>query len=102
MASYLELLDLASDGPLINRVAVASAIAAGNVLAEPEHDVNRCRWAMNVIRSNPEQARSVLAAFLGANSSKPVAVIKATTDAELQEFVDGIVSSMIAAATPSG
>ena len=101
MASYLELLDLASDGPLVNRAAVAAAVAAGNVLAEPEHDANRCRWAMDVIRSNPDQARSILAAFLGANNTKTVAAIKATTDTELQAFVDGVVPSMIAAATPS-
>ena len=99
MATYNELLRLRKSADLMNRIAVAAAIAAGQILLEDPADADRCRWATGVVRSDPDDAESLLIAYLGTNAGQTIAELEATTDAQLQAFVDAAVPGMVLAST---
>lgn len=95
MATYNELLTLATDSDLIARTRVACVVASYAVGVEvgttPNHAA-RTEWAKRVF-SNPEfEASRMLWILLAMNKTLTVAQIKAVSDTDLQTAVDGAVN----------
>ncbi len=95
MATYNELLTLATDSDLIARTRVACVVAAYDVGVEVDTTPNhaaRVEWSKRVF-SNPEfEASRMLWILLAMNKALTVAQIKAVSDEDLQTAVDGAVN----------
>jgi hypothetical protein len=95
MASYAELLEVASYPPLMQRVKVACIIAAEAIRTEPAqtagHDA-RMDWAGRVFENPQAEAERMIWACLAQNKDSTVTQIQAATDAQVQAVVNAAVS----------
>ncbi len=97
MATYNELLALASVPDLINRTRVACIIAAeviGNEIDTTPNHVNRMKWAKAVFNNPPAESLPMLQAILAKNKGLTAAAITAVTDAALQLAVDSEINTL--------
>ncbi len=94
MATYLELISVANDSDLQDKVLVACTVAADTIRLEAPattNHANRLLWAKSVY-SNPRQAsRDVLWSVIIANRTLSVAQILGAADAAIQSNVDAVV-----------
>lgn len=95
MATYIELRGLFSNNDLLNRVEVATIVAAEAIRTEDAgttNHVNRLAWAKKTF-ANPNGVRNeMLMALLAANKDATVASITSVTDAALQTLVNAAVN----------
>lgn len=94
MATYLELFSLRNDSELVNRVAVACAVAAEAIRNESDQTTNhaeRMLWAANALINPQLEAERMMWALLAANKDTTLANIQAATDTAIQQRVDAAV-----------
>lgn len=80
MATYAELFDLAGNSGLLNKVTVATVIAAVAIKDEATPVAGRIEWANTVLSSPESAARKVMYAVLAQAQALTVAQITAATD----------------------
>ena len=90
MANYVELRGLFKDSPLLNRVTMATVIAANNLLAGAPTAASKA-YASAVFENPEAEARKVFMAVLATNNSLSVAAIQGATDAAIQTAVNTVV-----------
>jgi hypothetical protein len=91
MATYLEIFTLESDATLLQRTNTAVLIAAVTVYEESAATINHDRrvlWARAVNLDINTAAAAMLKFLLAKFNASTVAVIQATTDAQLQSAVN--------------
>ena len=91
MATYTALRDLFSDDVLLNKIEVATIIAAEAVRSEVPGTAIRRAWAKLAFEQPREESRKMLMAVLAANSNLTVAQITGASDAAIQTNVDAAV-----------
>lgn len=91
MATYTELRDLFSDDALMNRVEVATIIAAETARGEVPGTAIRRAWAKLAFEQPREESRKMLMAVLAANNGLTVGQIAGASDAAIQTNVDAAV-----------
>lgn len=94
MATYSELLILASNEALFNKVRVACWVAADTVRAEPDttpNHANRIKWAKSVFENPDKVAQDMVYAVLAQNKDATAASITGASDAQVQAAVDNAV-----------
>lgn len=95
MATYDELLDISGDTNLLNKVRVATIVAATLIVQEettvPNHD-NRLIWAKSVFRDPIEAGLQMMWPVLALNRTATTAVILAADDATVQNAVNSAVN----------
>lgn len=86
MATFTELKAATSDPGLLDRIAVAVAIAAQGINAEsaatPYHD-RRKKWAADALRAPAYHAEQMVWALVAQYKDVPIAQITGATDAQL-------------------
>lgn len=87
MATYDELVELLSDGPLRRRVAVSLMISAHTVL-QGTPDANDRAFAKRVFESPMDASKPAFRYLLAADNALTVAQIQGATDAALQTRMD--------------
>lgn len=83
MATYDELVDLLSDGPLRRKVAVSLMISAHGVLSGTP-DANDRAFAKRVFEDPMGTSKAAFRYLLAADNALTVAQIQGATDAALQ------------------
>lgn len=97
MATYAELLALATDGsgaPLHKKIQVAVIVACDNIRLEADttaNHVNRLKWAAESVTQPGAVAGPLMWAVLAQNRTSTMAQILAATDAQVQSAVDAAV-----------
>lgn len=95
MATYLELLSLAGNDQVTQKVRVACIIAAEKVRTESDQTANhdaRMAWAKAVFANPEQEGRRMLWAVLAQNSNQTVAAITNAPDSAVQTAVDAAVN----------
>ncbi len=95
MASYIELLQVAGNDTLRQKIRVACIIAAEKVRVEadtvPNH-VARLAWAKAVFANPETEGTRMVWAVLAQNASASAAAIAGASDAVVQSAVDSAVN----------
>lgn len=95
MATYDELLTANANTGLLNKVRVATVVAATAVMIESDqiaNHANRLQWAKEVF-ADPAQAGSrMMWPVLAQNKAATLAAITGATDATVQTAVDAAVN----------
>jgi len=94
MADYAELFNLRNDSALLNRVAIACVVAAGEIRNEPpstSNHNNRLVWAREAFESPQMVAGKMWMALLAANKDLTVQQIQEAGDAAIQTRVNEVV-----------
>lgn len=95
MATYAELLSLANDEQLRNKIRVAVWVACDTIRAEadttPNH-VNRVKWAATALRDTPRAAEQLVPIVLAQNRAATTSQITTATDAQVQAAVDAAIN----------
>lgn len=94
MATYSELRALFNDSDLMEKVEVATVIAANTLIAGTPTTAEKA-WAATVFSSPKAEAQKAVMSVLAANSDATVATIQAATDASIQTNVDTIVPILV-------
>lgn len=94
MATYQELRSLFNDSDLLEKVEVATVIAANDLLATTPTTAQKA-WAAQVFASPKTEAQKALMAVLAENSGLTVAQIQGATDTAVQTNVDGVASILV-------
>ena len=91
MATYTELLSVASNDNLLGKVRIACVVAAETVRTElaatPNH-VNRLLWAKSVYTNPTLVAQQMLMAVIGQNAGVALGAILGASDATIQTAVN--------------
>lgn len=96
MATYLELVGLANNNPLLSRMAAAVAVQADVIRQENTgvtNHANRVKWAKQAFQDPQEMAKRMSWAILAANASAPLATIQNASDAALLSAVAAAVDT---------
>ena len=93
MATYEELSALFSNDALKNKVAVACAIVAADIIAEEPGTANRRAWAKKAAANPAFAANDIYAAVLGANAELESAQIAGASEAAIKTAVENIVTA---------
>lgn len=91
MAEYKELYNQRQNSELRNKVAVAEAIAAKNIIAEAgatENHTNRLLWAHEVFAGSDLRIDQMLKLVLALNSALAIGAITGVSDSAVQANVD--------------
>jgi len=96
MATYEELFDLRANSELRNKVSVACAKRAQELLDGGAPTADEVAWASAVLINPLAQADKIFIYVLAANSAATVSQILAATDAAIQSNVDAAVAALIA------
>lgn len=107
MATYLELRGLFVHSDLKNKVEVATAVCAYEVLSGGDtaapysqvagaHD-KRVRWAGRAIQQSEAAAQDILKLVLAANAALTVTQIQNATDTAIQGGVRGVIDEVSSA-----
>lgn len=98
MASYSELYAVTSDPGLLERIAVAVAVAAQGINEEspatPYHDRRR-RWARYALASPLNVANQIVWALVAQYADQTVAAITGATDAQILAAVESTVPVLV-------
>jgi hypothetical protein len=94
MASYTELRNLFNDDVLVNKVTVATVIAANNLLSGTPSAADKA-YAAQVFASPRSEAEKVLMSVLAANAAVTVGNIQSATDSAIQSKVDDVVPHLV-------
>lgn len=95
MATYIELATLYSRSILNEQITVAIAIAAQNIIDEPDTTPNhseRFKWAAKATGNPGAEADRFLIGVLAANHTATVSQIENATDTQVQNNVDALVN----------
>jgi len=94
MASYIELRELFNDDVLVNKVTVATIIAANNLLTGTPTAAEKAYAAL--VFANPRgEADKVLMSVLAANAGVAKATIQTASDSAVQTKVDLVVPVLV-------
>lgn len=107
MATYIELRDLFNNSALRNRVEVATAVCAYEVLSGGDtnapysqvagaHD-KRVRWAGAALPRTDQEAANIFKLVLAANASLTTTQIQNATDTAIQGGVRAVIDEVAAA-----
>ena len=96
MATYQELFDLRSDDALRNRISVAVAVKAQELIDGGSPTQAQLDWASSAIQSPISKAGELLNYVLAANKAASVAQIQAATDTAIQTNVSAAVDKLVA------
>lgn len=98
MASYSDLYAVTSDQGLLDRIAVAVAVAAHSINSEspatPYHD-RRKRWARSALMSPRAFAEAAVWAIVAEYNDLTAAQIVAATDAQILSAVESILPVLV-------
>ena len=94
MASLQELRTLFNDSDLLEKVEVATVIAANNLLAVTPNSAQKA-WAATVFSNPIIEANKALMAVLAENSGLTVVQITGAADTAIQAGVDGVVDTLV-------
>ncbi len=95
MATYLELYNLAQDGNLRSKCAVAVLVAVDTIRGEDAQTVNhanRLAWAREALKDPVGEGARLLGVALVQNKTLTTAQIQAATDAGLQSAIDSAIN----------
>lgn len=95
MATYQEIHELHSDGPLTDRIETAIIKAAYVISSEvpsTTNHINRLVWAKQALSNPAGEAKKFLRAVLAANSDATIAAIQGAGDTAIQANVDSVVN----------
>lgn len=96
MATYDELLSAAGNTNLINRVRVATFVAATAIMSEPDTaplHAERLQWAKQVFADPAAHGLRMIWPVLAQNKTAPLASITGASDAAIQTAVDAAVNT---------
>ena len=96
MATYLELVGLANNNPLLDRMAAAIAVQADVIRQEAgatTNHANRVKWAKQAFSDPPAMAKKMSWAILAANVGQTLATIQNASDAALLSAVAAAVDT---------
>lgn len=94
MATYLELLNVATNDILVQKVRIACIIAAEKIRTEATtvtNHANRLLWAKTVFANPEKEGGRMIYAVLAQNSLLTLAAITTASDAAVQTAVDAAV-----------
>lgn len=100
MATYTELFEIQRDNILLQKIAVAVAIAADTILKDNDdtdppwdqtNNANRKIWAKGAFSDPINTAKKMQIAVIAANESATPAQITGATDAAIQNNVNVLV-----------
>ena len=94
MAEYKDLYDVRSNDALRNKVAVATIVAAENLLSGSPTS-GEASWASKVVRNPNGEATAILNLVVAANKDATISVIINAADVDIQSNVDAVVPGLI-------
>lgn len=94
MATYQELRALFNDSDLLEKVEVATVIAANDLLATSPTAQQKA-WAAKVFADPKIEAMKAVMAVLAENKTATVAQITTATDVTVQSNVDGVAQILV-------
>lgn len=97
MATYAELFAQRSNSELRNKIAVAVAIAAHDLIVAASPTAAELTWAQSALAAPVAKADEILPFVLAANKDATVAQINSASDASIQTQVDNAVSKLTGA-----
>lgn len=98
MATYLELFNLRKNSDLQDRVAVAAAKSAQQLLDKATPSQSEIAWAEAALKNPAEKVSQLLNYVLTKNSSLTVAQIQGASDSVLQGQIDVAVDVIVSGA----
>lgn len=101
MATFSELVTASANAGLVEKIKIATLIAADNIRTEapgvPDH-LARIKWAARVFTSPDTEATRMIWPVLIQNRAFTLAQITGAADASVQTAVDAAVAVVIAGA----
>lgn len=97
MATYIEVRTLFNDSDLQNKCETAVVVAAHALLGKEGATVAEKELAIKVFNATAKYAQHAKLAYIAANKDKTLTQLKATTDAEVQTFVDLVAPALVGA-----
>ena len=94
MATYQELRTLFNNSDLLEKVEVATIIAANSMLSGTPTTAQKA-WAAQAFTSPKSEAKKAVMAVLAENSAASVAVITGASDAVVQSSVDNVAQVLV-------
>lgn len=94
MAAYTELYSLFVDASLRNKIQVAAAVKAYQILQEATPSQSRKDWAVKAMTAGQGEADYLLRYVLAANKDLTVQLIQSATDAAIQTQVAAAVDKL--------
>lgn len=101
MATFAELVTASANAALVEKIKIATLIAADNIRLEGTGAANhqaRVRWAAKVFTDPEAEATRMIWPVLIQNRAATLAQITGASDAAVQTAVDAAVSVVIAGA----
>lgn len=99
MATFAELVTASGNTGLVEKIKIATLIAADSVRTEGQgvaHHQDRVRWAAKVFSEPDTQATKMIWPVLIQNRTATLAQITGASDAAVQSAVDAAVAVVIA------
>ena len=94
MATLQELRGLFTDSDLLEKVEVATVIAANNLLSGAPTTAEKA-WAANVFSGPKSESSKALMSVLAANAALTTTALQGASDAAIQANVDSVVSVLV-------
>ena len=97
MATYIQARSLFNDSDLQNKCETAVVVAAYALLNKAGATVDEKELALKVFNATAKYAQHAKLAYIAANKGKTLTQLKATTDADVQAFVDVVAPALVGA-----
>lgn len=96
MATYQEIYDLRTDSGLKNRITVAVAVKAAELLETAVTTPQQVQWAVEALRNPGSKADELFLFMLASGKGRSVVEITSMPDQQVQNKVDKAVDKIIA------